>query len=173
MFHINISWFRVTIDGVCIGEWIYWPLKLTSRKFTGISLISTIHKSPQYLLSLFLACSVFVKRNMVPCYFPIIMQPISLIYVFVAVQCSAVHVSTRYRLHNHGRITRDHTNTGVLHITEWSGKRGMEVMKCSSGSSAVKIPYSKCVAWGWLSWVETCSTNCNCNFNVLNSVLMV
>jgi hypothetical protein len=28
------------------------------------------------------------------------------------------HASTRYRLHNHRRITRDHSNTGVLHITE-------------------------------------------------------
>jgi hypothetical protein len=48
----------VSIDGVSMGEWIYGPLTCISttrnyKQITAPSLISTIHKSPQHLLSLF------------------------------------------------------------------------------------------------------------------------
>jgi hypothetical protein len=41
----------VTVDGVWIGEWIYWQ-NLELQVIMALSLISTIHKSPQHPLSL-------------------------------------------------------------------------------------------------------------------------
>jgi hypothetical protein len=46
----------VSIDGVWIGEWIYWPLYTHDSELQVITpppLISTIHKSPHHPLSLF------------------------------------------------------------------------------------------------------------------------
>jgi hypothetical protein len=50
-----LSHICVTIDGVWIGEWIYCPLIHDSelQAITAPPLISTIHKPPQHLLSLF------------------------------------------------------------------------------------------------------------------------
>jgi hypothetical protein len=55
-YHYYCHDWGVTIDGVWIGEWIYWPLIHTTRNhkhLTAISLSSTLHKSPQHLLSFF------------------------------------------------------------------------------------------------------------------------
>jgi hypothetical protein len=63
VLHIVKIWVVVAIDGVGTGYWIYWynsELKLV----TALSLISTIHRSPQQLLSLFAACCVFNSRSL-------------------------------------------------------------------------------------------------------------
>jgi hypothetical protein len=57
----------VTIDGVWIGEWIYWPLIPLDSELQTITaplLISTIHKSTQHSLSLFSACCVFTRHSL-------------------------------------------------------------------------------------------------------------
>jgi hypothetical protein len=61
-----MSQFRgVTIDGVLNGYWIYWQTctHLPELKvITSPLLISTLYKSQQYPLSLFLVCCVFNSR---------------------------------------------------------------------------------------------------------------
>jgi hypothetical protein len=56
----------VTIDGVWIGDWIYWPLTYHSERTSTYSatLISTIHKSPQRPLNFFQP-TVFTSRSLV------------------------------------------------------------------------------------------------------------
>jgi hypothetical protein len=55
------------MDGVCIGYWIYWHSCTHHSKLqviTALSLISTIHSSPQYTLSPFPACCVFTRCSL-------------------------------------------------------------------------------------------------------------
>jgi hypothetical protein len=56
----------VTIDRVWIDEWIYKPLihNLELQVIAVLSLISTLHKSPQHPLSLFSACRVFISHSL-------------------------------------------------------------------------------------------------------------
>jgi hypothetical protein len=56
----------VTINGVWIGEWIYWPLmphRLEIEVITAPTLISTIHKSKQHPLRL-RGCGDFTSRSL-------------------------------------------------------------------------------------------------------------
>jgi hypothetical protein len=52
----------VTIDGVWIGNWIYWPLQIVTQVTIALSLIHTLCSSVQYVLSLL---SVFTSRCLV------------------------------------------------------------------------------------------------------------
>jgi hypothetical protein len=53
----------VTMDGVWIGELIYWPLIHTTGNYRALSLISTPYKSLHAKSSP--ACSVFTNRCLV------------------------------------------------------------------------------------------------------------
>jgi hypothetical protein len=57
----------VTIDGVCIGDWMYWHTNTHNSELQVITappLISTTYKSLQHPLSLFPACSVFISHSL-------------------------------------------------------------------------------------------------------------
>jgi hypothetical protein len=57
----------VTVDGIGIGYWIYWHICMHHSELqaiTVVSLISTLYKSPQHLLSLFPACCVFKSSSL-------------------------------------------------------------------------------------------------------------
>jgi hypothetical protein len=59
-----LSRIGVTVDGVWIGEWIYWPLIHTTRNYKHYKLIYTLYKLLEHQLSLFPACCVAVSPSL-------------------------------------------------------------------------------------------------------------